>query len=44
MPFMFPDDLTMESYETYRPAQPLSMGGVGGVAPSPDGYSEEDDD
>ncbi len=45
MPFTFPDDLTLESYELYRPARPIPGTdplGQGGQAPPPGGYYDDD--
>lgn len=46
MPFTFPDDMTMEEYEMYRPARPLQTLdplGQGGSRPPP-GHSHDEDD
>lgn len=46
MPFTFPEDLTMEEYEMYRPARPLKTLdplGQGGSRPPPGhNHGEED--
>lgn len=45
MPFTFPEDLTMESYESYRPARrlpPEDPPGMAGQVPSGHSHDEED--
>jgi hypothetical protein len=46
MPFTFPDDMTMNEYESYRPARPAQGHDPlrqGGELPPPGQHSDEDD-